>query len=100
MRWLLLARSNTALFAPANAGTWYCVEARARLNDAGELNGVFLLWINALLEAERISLNWLGAFSAYGINAVYFESYWNASVPKAEERYFDNVVVSTQRIGC
>ena len=100
MRWLGGVRGNTALFAPANAGTWYCVEARARLNDAGQSNGVFQLWIDGALEAERTGLNWLGAFSAYGINAVYFENYWNAGAPQAEERYFDNVVVSTQRIGC
>jgi hypothetical protein len=61
---------------------------------------VFQLWIDSALEAERTGLNWLGAFSAYGINAVYFENYWNAGAPQAEERYFDNVVVSTQRIGC
>jgi hypothetical protein len=100
MRWLGQARSSTALLAPANAGTWYCVEARARLNDAGQLNGVFQLWINGVLEAERTGLNWLGAYSAYGINAVFFENYWNAGAPQAEERYFDNIVVSTQRVGC
>jgi hypothetical protein len=98
--WLGLVRGSTELFAASRAGTWFCVEARARLNDAGQSNGVFQLWIDGVLDAERTGLNWLGTFSAYGINAVFFENYWNAGAPQAEERYFDDIVVSTQRIGC
>ncbi|MBT8405076.1 MAG: hypothetical protein KJP18_14530, partial [Gemmatimonadetes bacterium] len=81
-------------------GSWYCVEARVRLNDAGQTNGVFQLWIDDVLEAERTGLNWVGAYSAYGLNAVYLENYWNSGSPVAQERYLDNFVVSTQRIGC
>ena len=100
MRWLGAARSATPLFDGSHVGQWYCVEVRARLNDAGQSNSVFQLWINGALEAERAGLNWVGAFNAYGINSVFFENYWNAGSPVAQERYFDNIVVSTQRIGC
>jgi hypothetical protein len=100
MRWLGSARSVTPLFDAAHVGQWYCVEARARLNDAGQSNGVFQLWIDGRLDAERTGLNWVGSFNAYGINAVFFENYWNAGSPQAQERYFDNLVVSTQPIGC
>ena len=100
MRWLGAARSATPLFDGSQVGQWYCVEARARLNDAGQSNGVFQMWINGALEAERTGLNWVGAFNAYGINSIYVENYWNAGSPAAQERYFDNIVVSTQRIGC
>jgi hypothetical protein len=31
---------------------------------------------------------------------VFFENYWNTGSPKLQERYFDNIVVSTQPIGC
>jgi hypothetical protein len=34
------------------------------------------------------------------INAVLFENYWNAGSPVTQERYFDNIVISTSRIGC
>ncbi|HSG47707.1 MAG TPA: hypothetical protein VLA43_07855, partial [Longimicrobiales bacterium] len=81
-------------------GEWQCVEARVRLNDAGQSNGVFQLWINGSLEAERTGLNWVGAFDDYGLNAVYLENYWNAGSPVAQERYLDNFVVSTTPIGC
>jgi hypothetical protein len=31
---------------------------------------------------------------------VFFENYWNSASPQNQERYFDDIVVSTQRIGC
>lgn len=99
-RWLGSQPSALNIFANSRAGTWFCVEARARLNDAGLSNGVFQLWINDNLEAERTGLNWLGSFNAYAINAVYVENYWNDGSPAVQERYFDDFVVSTQRIGC
>src|SRR5690606_16146937 len=39
-------------------------------------------------------------YSAYGINALLLENYWNNGSPRQQERYFDNLVVSTQRVGC
>ena len=100
MRWLGGVYTTSELFSDANAGTWYCIEARARLNDAGQSNGVFQLWINGALEAERTGLNWVGAYADYGINTVFLENWWNAGSPQQQERYFDNFIVSTQRINC
>jgi hypothetical protein len=99
-RWLGASRSATALFADSTAGRWFCVEAHVRLNDAGQSNGVFELWIDGALDAQKTGLNWVGGFAAYGINALFLENYWNAGAPAARERYFDNLVVATQRIGC
>ena len=100
LRWLGSARGSTALFAPAALGRWHCVEAHARLNDAGTSNGQFELWIDGQLDAHREGLNWIGRLAGYGINAVFIENYWNAGAPVVEARYLDNLVVSTQRIGC
>lgn len=99
-RWLGAQPSTLDMFANSRAGTWFCVEARAKLNDAGQSNGVFELWINGNAEAQRTGLNWLGSFNTYAINAVYLENYWNDGSPQAQERYMDDFVVSTQRIGC
>jgi len=98
--WLGRKRGTTPLFDASHVGRWYCVEAHAALNDAGLANGVFELWVNGNLEAKETGLNFLGTFSGYGINAVFFENYWNKGAPATQERYFDNIVVSTQRIGC
>ncbi len=73
---------------------------RAKLNDPGWSNGAFQLWIDDRLEASQTGLGWMGGYRDYGINVVYLENYWNDGAPQAQERYFDNFVVSTQRIGC
>ena len=100
LEWLPWAWSTTPLFDRTHIGRWYCIEARARLNDPGRRNGVFELWIDDHLEARQTGLGWMGSYLEYGINAVYLENYWNDGAPQPQERYFDNFVVSTQRIGC
>ncbi len=92
--------TTTPLFDAAHVGQWYCVEAHVKLNDSGSSNGVFELWIDDSLEAQKTGMNWVSSYSAYGINAIYFENYWNAGATVAEDRFFDRIVVSTQRIGC
>jgi len=99
-RWLGAASSTTPIFDASHVGQWYCVEAHVRLNDAGQSNGTFELWINGAAQASRTGLNWVGSFSSYGINTVFLENYWNAGSPVAQERYLDNFVVSTAPIGC
>ncbi len=100
LRWLGAAPGTTPIFDAAHVGRWYCVEAHVRLNDPGQSNGVYEMWIDGAREASRTGLNWVGTYSQYGLNAVYFENYWNAGSPQAQDRYFDNIVVSSQRIGC
>ena len=98
--WLGAMPGTTQVFSAANANAWFCVEAHMRLNDAGQSNGVFELWINQNLEARQTTLNWLGSYAGYGINAIFFENYWDGGSPVSQSRYFDNIVVSTERIGC
>jgi len=100
LRWIGSRTAADPTFDAAHVGQWHCVEAHAKLNDAGQSNGLFEFWIDGKLEAQSTGLDWVGSFSTYGFNAVFFENYWNAGAPQAEDRYFDNIVVSTQRIGC
>ena len=99
--WLGALSGTTPLFSAGNANVWFCVEAHMRLNDPGVSNGIEELWVDGRLEARRADLNWLGSYSNYGINAIFFENYWNApGSPVAQSRFLDNIVVSTERIGC
>jgi len=98
--WLGALRGITPLFDAGYLGRWHCIEAHARLNDAAGANGVFEFWVNGSSEGRLTNLNWLGSYDAYGINAVFFENYWNNGSPAAQERYFDNIIISTQPIGC
>lgn len=99
LHWLGNLRGVTPIFAPQNAGRWFCIEAHVKLNDPGLSNGIHEFWINGNLEARRTGLNFVGTYTDYGINAVYLENYWNAGSTQDQERYLDNFVVSTQPIG-
>lgn len=100
LRWLGYERSQFPIFAKQNFGKWQCVEAHVKLNESGLANGLFQLFINEKLEAESTELNWVGGYSAYGINTVIFENHWNNGSPVKQTRYFDNLVISTTPIGC
>lgn len=100
MRWLGAMNSRTAIYDPVYIGRWFCIEGHARLNDANQSNGVMELWVDNNLEAQRTGMNWVGNYSAYGINSVLLENYMRQGAVRAENRYFDDFVVSTQRIGC
>jgi hypothetical protein len=100
LRWLGSARGATPILDAAHANQWYCIESHVRLNTTGQSDGVFEYWIDSQLEARLTGLNWLGAYSAYGLNAIFLENYWNSGSPVAQERYFDDLVVSENPIGC
>jgi len=104
LRWLGYRLGTTPMFADENAGTWYCVVGHVKLNTPGSLDGVFEFWINDTLQQSATNLNWHDTWnndtSNMTINAVFFESYWNAGSPVQQERYFDNLLISTQPIPC
>ncbi|HEY2807005.1 MAG TPA: hypothetical protein VGI92_14195 [Gemmatimonadales bacterium] len=100
LRWLGLTHGHAPIFDPGRAGQWVCIEAHARLNDPGQSNGVEELWIDGRLDARVAGINYLGSFSQYGWNALNLENYWNDGAPRDEERYLDDFVVATERIGC
>ena len=99
LKWLGNKSGITPVFATDHADTWYCIEHHVRLNDPGQANGMQEFWINGQLEAVKTGLDFTGTYAAYGINAVFFENYWNSGSPRDQERYFDNIVVSTAPIG-
>jgi hypothetical protein len=100
MDWLGYQNGQTPLFSPGYDDRWYCIEAHVRLNDPGLDNGVQEFWIDGKLEARHQGLNFVRAYTDYAINAIFFENYWNDGSVQDQERYFDNIVVSTARIGC
>jgi hypothetical protein len=76
------------------------VEAHVKLNDPGQSNGIQEFFIDGNLEARREGLDFVRSYTGYAINAVFFENYWNDGSSRDQERYFDNIVVSTRPIGC
>lgn len=105
LRFLGAALDSVSPVDSLHAGQWSCLEAHVRLNDSTQANGVFELWVNDTLRAGKTNLTWVGAaYRGYGINAVIIENAWRTGIPgavaRSQSRYFDNFVVSTQRIFC
>jgi hypothetical protein len=99
-RWLGHKAGVTPIFSSAASGQWYCVEAHVKLNTPGFSDGVFEFWVGGNQEASSNSLNWVGTWQHYGINAIFVENYWDGGAPGERTRYFDNFVISKKRIGC
>lgn len=91
--------SKMLLHSSAEAGWWVCVEARAKLNTPGKADALSQLWIDGKLECERKDFDWRGTYDAFGINAVFLETYWNDKSPLTQKRWYDNFVISTEGIG-
>lgn len=100
LQWLGYRSGTSPIFSTPDAGNWRCVEAHVRLNDPGQADGVQEFWIDGHLEARREGLDFVGDYTEFAINAVFFENYWNTGSPVVQERYFDNIVLSTAPIGC
>jgi hypothetical protein len=100
LSWLGQMPGVTPLFATEAAGVWRCVEGHVRLNTPGASDGVFEFWIDGQLEAARSDLDWRGSWQDYGINAAFFENYWNAGSPVEQKRYFDDIAIAVEPLGC
>jgi hypothetical protein len=100
LRWLGFAEGKTEVYATENLGRWLCIEVHMKLNSPNRSDGEFAFWIDDELEASRSGLDWRGGYTEYGINAISLESWTNDGAPQEQARYFDNFVVSTERIGC
>ncbi len=87
------------MYAAQETGKWVCVEAAVKLNTPGLADGTFSHWIDGRLDNYRDKLNWRGSWTAYGINAIELENYWNGGAAADQARYFDDFVISTRRIG-
>lgn len=100
LEWLGYRPGTTAVFDTANSGRWYCVVHHVRLNDPGQANGVQEFFIDGRLEARRDGLDFVRGYRDFALNAVFVENYWNDGSVKAQERYFDNLVISAGPIAC
>lgn len=104
LRWLGLKVGTLDMFSTENSGRWFCVVGHVKLNTPGLSDGIFEFWINDTLQASSKNLNWHSTWNTdpknLHINAIFFENYWNDGSPVEQERYFDNLVISTKPVGC
>lgn len=105
LRWNLGKKVGTTdIYSDATAGEWFCIEGHMKLNTPGKNDGLFEFWINDKLQGNTTGMNWHGNWNSDAnnmkINAVFFENYWNKGSVQDQERYLDNIVISTKRIRC
>jgi hypothetical protein len=96
--WLPIALSNFTFANTANIGRWVCFEMEVQLNTPGQQDGVYRIWADDSMIVERTNVDLRGSES-YLINEVMLDCYWNGGSPKEQNRYYDNFVISTKRIG-
>lgn len=99
VRWL--EREALDLRFAEHTGQWVAIEMRVKLNTPGQNDGRITYWVNGKLALDRTGLNLRGAYTATTINEARLEAYWSGGAPRDElMRWFDNVVVATEPVGC
>jgi hypothetical protein len=83
---------------PRNVGRWICFEMEVKLNSPGKRDGVYRIWADNELIVERANID-LRGHTSDKINEMMLDCYWNGGSPKAQNRYYDNFVIATSRIG-
>jgi len=91
---------HTAIFSEVMAGQWHCVEGHLALNSPGAADGTLEFWIDEGLQASRSDLDLRGSWTEYAINALVIENLWPGGAPAPLRRWIDDVVISTEPIGC
>ncbi len=96
--WLPIAISPFTFAEPGNVDRWICFEMEVLVNTSGNTDGAYRFWANDTLIVERENVDLKGNTSD-NINEFMLDCYWNDGSPKEQNRYYDNLVISTQKIG-
>ncbi|MBW1811712.1 MAG: hypothetical protein JRJ87_26220 [Deltaproteobacteria bacterium] len=87
-------------------GEWFCFEMMMQVNDIGQQNGVMAYWLNGEL-AHRVDENspipiWWRTSPTLTLNRVRLQHYITTEDAEgfSNRVWFDDVVVSTEYIGC
>ena len=87
-------------------GRWYTIEVRRRLNDAGQRNGIFQMWVDGQLISEHTNVLFRvpfdGTFGSnfdYGTNFAMISNYMAIGSSRQQSVFYDDVKFSTTYIG-
>jgi hypothetical protein len=96
--WLPIARSVFSFANSRNVGRWICFEMEVKRNTPGGKDGLYRLWADDTLLVERTGVDLCGS-TGEKFNEAMLDCYWNGGSPKEQRRFYDNFVISTNRIG-
>ncbi len=97
--WLPVTSSGFSYSDPANIGRWICHEMHVKANTPGMTDGAYTFWVDGEKVIEKTGVDLVGS-TDYHYNNAMLDCYWNGGSPKAQSRYYDNFVISTELIGC
>ena len=81
-------------------GQWVCLEMMMRINTVGQSDGVMAFWVDDQLGHEQIGMHWRDV-PELQLNKAWLQHYIApGDAEQSNQIWFDDVVVSTQRIGC
>ncbi|MFN2251197.1 MAG: Dickkopf N-terminal cysteine-rich domain-containing protein [Anaerolineae bacterium] len=81
-------------------GRWVCLELHQRLNTPGGADGEMSFWVDGELAHRQTGMDWRDV-SELGLNKAWLQHYIAAGdADQSNQVWFDDVVVSTERIGC
>jgi hypothetical protein len=94
-----------------NRNQWYCVEVRMTMNTGATANDGYIQgWIDNVQKWEHPNVNLSAISSNQLFNGFFLASYWNCNENEScaqsvyqhptINRYMDNLVGSTSRVGC
>jgi len=88
------------------SGQWYTIEFHKRLNDVGQNNGIFEMWIDGEKVTEYndvlFRVPWDGTYGSnfsYGSNFIMLSTYINDLAVQDQEIYYDDIKSSSSYIG-
>jgi hypothetical protein len=81
-------------------GAWTCIEMTMRINTVGLSDGMMAFWVDDELAHEVTGMHWRDV-PELQLNRVELQHYIaNGDADESNRVWFDDVVVSTERIGC
>jgi len=84
---------NIGSVVALNPGEWNKLKFRLKLNDLGQNNGIFQLWVNDALKCEYSNMNFRGTYSKYGWNHLMMSMHANPSHPQSQWITRDNILI-------
>jgi len=69
-----------------------------KVNTAGNSDGAYRFWADDTLIVERENVDLRGN-TGDKINEFMLDCYWNGGSPAEQNRYYDNLVIATEKIG-
>ena len=96
--WLPNHEAGFRFSEPVNVGRWVHFELRVALGPEPRTDRI-QAWADGLLVCDIAGDDIAAGDSTSSLNAMQWDCYWNGGSPVEQSRYYDDLVLSTERVG-